>query len=238
MASEFPRPTKFPPGMFEGFIGAEDPAHLSRVAHDTAAALLSRVRADPDPEVVADSSRYTDEHGIDAIAELWSHASREEPAGRALAHLPAARAHPARSARHEPRVPARHRGLAHDRPGRRGRRRSRPAPTRSSSSPTASCTGCSRATSPSPSIAQRRSAGSPRPASRASPTTPMSRRRASRSPARSSPRAPYRLAQLADELTSVRAPLAARRARLTVRTGAGGMNALPTSFTIDVAGPQ
>jgi len=61
--------------MFEGFLGAEDPAHLSRVAHDTAAAVLARVRADPDPEVVARLVRYTDEHGIDAIAELWSQAS-------------------------------------------------------------------------------------------------------------------------------------------------------------------
>jgi hypothetical protein len=61
--------------MFEGFLGAEDPAHLSRVAHDTAAAVLARVRADPDPEVVARLVSYTDEHGIDAIAELWSQAS-------------------------------------------------------------------------------------------------------------------------------------------------------------------
>ncbi|BDZ55669.1 hypothetical protein GCM10025870_27420 [Agromyces marinus] len=61
--------------MFEGFLGAEDPAHVSRLAHDTAAAVLSRVRADPDPEIVARLVTYTDEHGIDAIAELWSQAS-------------------------------------------------------------------------------------------------------------------------------------------------------------------
>jgi hypothetical protein len=61
--------------MFEGYLGAEDPAHVSRVAHDTAAAVLSRVRADPDPEVVARLVTYTDQHGIDAIAELWAHAS-------------------------------------------------------------------------------------------------------------------------------------------------------------------
>jgi len=75
MTSDYHRPTRFPPRMFEGFLGAEDPAHLSRVAHDTAAAVLARVRADPDPEVVARLVRYTDEHGIDAIAELWSQAS-------------------------------------------------------------------------------------------------------------------------------------------------------------------
>lgn len=67
--------------MFEGFLGAEDPAHLSRVAHDTAAALLSRVRSDPDPAVVARLVSYTDEHGIDAIAELWSQASAKSLPG-------------------------------------------------------------------------------------------------------------------------------------------------------------
>ncbi|KRE21198.1 hypothetical protein [Agromyces sp. Soil535] len=81
MASDYHRPTRFPPGMFEGFLGAEDPAHLSRVAHDTAAAILSRVRADPDPAVVARLVTYTDEHGIDAIAELWSHASAKSLPG-------------------------------------------------------------------------------------------------------------------------------------------------------------
>ena len=75
MSFDYHRPTRFPPRMFEGFLGAEDPAHLSRVAHDTAAAVLARVRADPDPEVVARLVTYTDEHGIDAIAELWSQAS-------------------------------------------------------------------------------------------------------------------------------------------------------------------
>ena len=61
--------------MFEGYLGAEDPATLSRVAHDTASAILSRVRADPDPAIVERLITYTDEHGIDAIAELWSHSS-------------------------------------------------------------------------------------------------------------------------------------------------------------------
>jgi len=81
MASDFHRPTRFPPGMFEGYLGAEDPASLSRIAHDSAAAILSRVRADPDPEVVARLITYTDEHGIDAIAELWSQASAKSLPG-------------------------------------------------------------------------------------------------------------------------------------------------------------
>jgi hypothetical protein len=81
MASDFHRPTRFPPGSFEGYLGAADPAQVSRVAHDTAAAILSRVRADPDPAVVARLVTYTDEHGIDAIAELWSHASAKSLPG-------------------------------------------------------------------------------------------------------------------------------------------------------------
>ena len=67
--------------MFEGYLGADDPAQVSRVAHDTAAAVLSRVRADPDPEVVSRLVSYTDEHGIDAIAELWSKASAKSLPG-------------------------------------------------------------------------------------------------------------------------------------------------------------
>jgi hypothetical protein len=70
-----------PPRMLDGFLGAEDPAQQSRIAHDTAAAILSRVRADPDPEVVERLVTYTDEHGIDAIAELWSHASAKSLPG-------------------------------------------------------------------------------------------------------------------------------------------------------------
>ena len=67
--------------MMDGYLGADDPAQQSRIAHDTAAAILSRVRADPDPEVVARLVSYTDEHGIDAIAELWSHASAKSLPG-------------------------------------------------------------------------------------------------------------------------------------------------------------
>jgi len=52
MASDYHRPTRIPPGMFEGFVGGDDPATLSRVAHDTATAILSRVRENPDPVIV------------------------------------------------------------------------------------------------------------------------------------------------------------------------------------------
>jgi hypothetical protein len=72
MADEFHKPTQFSGSRFEAFKGGEDPAHISRVAHETAHALLARVRSDPDPAVVERLVAYTDENGIDAVAELWS----------------------------------------------------------------------------------------------------------------------------------------------------------------------
>lgn len=74
MAEEFHKPTKFPSSVFEAFQGGADPAETSRVAHETSQALLARVRADPDADVVERLIAYTDENGIDAIAELWARA--------------------------------------------------------------------------------------------------------------------------------------------------------------------
>lgn len=75
MAEDFHKPTKFPSKIIESFVGGIDPAESSRIAHETAMALLSRVRHDPDPDVVDRLISYTDEHGIDTIAELWSRAT-------------------------------------------------------------------------------------------------------------------------------------------------------------------
>lgn len=75
MAEEFHKPTMFPSAVFEAYQGGIDPAETSRIAHETSHALLSRVRADPDADIVDRLVAYTDEHGIDAIADLWSHAS-------------------------------------------------------------------------------------------------------------------------------------------------------------------
>ena len=102
MRDEFHKPTKFSGSKFEAYKGGEDPAQISRVAHETANALLARVRNDPDPEVVDRLVAFTDENGIDAIAELWARANPEEPAGRALAHLPDPTADPAGSGGHQP----------------------------------------------------------------------------------------------------------------------------------------
>ena len=69
------KPTKLPGFRFDDLHGADDPAKTSRVAHETAAALLERVRRHPDPEIVSRLVSYTDDNGIDAIAELWSRAA-------------------------------------------------------------------------------------------------------------------------------------------------------------------
>ena len=74
MASDFHRPVLYDGSAFEAFQGGEDPATINRVAHETAGALLSRVRDDPQPEVIDRLLAFTDDHGIDAVAELWSRA--------------------------------------------------------------------------------------------------------------------------------------------------------------------
>jgi hypothetical protein len=75
MSDDFHKPTKFSGSKFESLEGGQDPAQISRVAHETAHALLSRVRDSPEPEVVERLVGFTDEHGIDAIAELWAKSS-------------------------------------------------------------------------------------------------------------------------------------------------------------------
>jgi hypothetical protein len=63
---------QFTDAEFSAIQGGDDPAVVNRVAHETANALLHRVRTDPDPEVVERLVTYTDTHGIDALAELWA----------------------------------------------------------------------------------------------------------------------------------------------------------------------
>lgn len=75
MTDEFHKPTQFSGAKFESFVGGEDPAQISRVAHETAGALLRRVRQSSDQGVVDRLVAFTDEHGIDAVAELWARAS-------------------------------------------------------------------------------------------------------------------------------------------------------------------
>ncbi|MFP7762091.1 DNA-directed RNA polymerase subunit beta [Marisediminicola sp. LYQ134] len=75
MTDEFHKPTQFSGSKFESMVGGDDPATVSRIAHETAGALLSRVRESPDPDILDRVVTFADENGIDAIAELWSHAS-------------------------------------------------------------------------------------------------------------------------------------------------------------------
>ena len=72
MADNFHRPAFFGGGEFEAFAGGEDPAKVMRAAHESAHQLLARAQASADPEVVDRLVTYTDEHGIDALAELWA----------------------------------------------------------------------------------------------------------------------------------------------------------------------
>ncbi len=69
---EFHKPVRRPAELFDRRFAAEDPAEVSRVAHSTAHALLARAREDPDGDIVERLVAFTDEHGIDDIAELWS----------------------------------------------------------------------------------------------------------------------------------------------------------------------
>lgn len=75
MAASFHRPVRVPSEHFEFVQGGEDPAVLVRTAHETAQALVSRVRADPDPVVVERLIAFAEREGIDAVAELWSRAA-------------------------------------------------------------------------------------------------------------------------------------------------------------------
>jgi hypothetical protein len=75
MADDFHKPTQYSGDKFDTYVGGEDPAQVLRVAHDTAHALVNRARDNDDPAVLGRLIAYTDEHGIDAIAELWARSS-------------------------------------------------------------------------------------------------------------------------------------------------------------------
>lgn len=71
-SNRFHKPVRRPSELFDRLFASDDPAEVSRVAHSTAAALLSRVRDNPRADVVDRLIAFTDEYGIDDIAELWS----------------------------------------------------------------------------------------------------------------------------------------------------------------------
>lgn len=75
MTDEFHKPTQYSGDKFDTFVGGEDPAQISRIAHETAQALLNRVRENPESEIVDRLVAFTDQNGIDAVAELWARAN-------------------------------------------------------------------------------------------------------------------------------------------------------------------
>jgi len=73
MADDFHKPALFGGREFEAFAGGfPDPAVSRRIAHDTARGLVTRVRDSGDPDILDRVVRFTDEHGLDAVAELWA----------------------------------------------------------------------------------------------------------------------------------------------------------------------
>ncbi|MEO5919825.1 MAG: DNA-directed RNA polymerase subunit beta [Pseudolysinimonas sp.] len=73
--AEFNKPALFGGNEFEAFRGGEDPAAVLRSAHESARMLVARARDTDDPAVVDRLVTYTDEHGLDALAELWARSS-------------------------------------------------------------------------------------------------------------------------------------------------------------------
>ena len=72
MSAEFSKPVRRPSETFDRLFAGSDPAEVSRAAHATATALLSRVRDEADDDAVDRLVSFTERHGIDDIAELWS----------------------------------------------------------------------------------------------------------------------------------------------------------------------
>ena len=72
---EYHRPVQRPASTFDRRFGSTDPAEVSRAAHATASALITRVRDEPAEDVIDRLVSFTDTHGIDTIAELWAHSS-------------------------------------------------------------------------------------------------------------------------------------------------------------------
>jgi hypothetical protein len=75
VTSSFHRPALFAGHEFSAFLGGNDPAELNVLAHESARALLARVQAGADPATLERVVSFTDENGIDVVAELWAHAS-------------------------------------------------------------------------------------------------------------------------------------------------------------------
>lgn len=74
MPEQHHRPVRRPTSAFDNIVGTHDPAEETRIAHATATALLTRVRADDSGASAERLVAFATENGIDEIAELWSKA--------------------------------------------------------------------------------------------------------------------------------------------------------------------
>lgn len=80
-AARFHRPIKFSTEKFERFHGSTSPEDLTAAAQASARAILARGRANEDPSVTKRLVHFTDEFGIEAIAQLWAQAAPLTVAG-------------------------------------------------------------------------------------------------------------------------------------------------------------
>ncbi|MFW0169908.1 histone acetyltransferase [Rothia sp. P4278] len=80
-AARFHRPIKFSTEKFERFQGDTSPEDLTAAAQASARALLARGRANEDPSVTKRLVHFTDEFGIEAVAQLWAQAAPVTVAG-------------------------------------------------------------------------------------------------------------------------------------------------------------
>lgn len=70
---DFHRPTAMPPEALDDIAQARlDPAVVTQVAHDTAAALVRRGRDEGDPQVLDRLVTFTDDVGLSTAADLWA----------------------------------------------------------------------------------------------------------------------------------------------------------------------
>lgn len=66
------RPAPTQPHLFDREASGVDPAVSLQIAHDTATALVHRIRESDDPAVIDRLLAYTAEHGVAELAELWA----------------------------------------------------------------------------------------------------------------------------------------------------------------------
>lgn len=79
--ARFHRPVRLSTEKFERYQGAGSPEDLAAAAQASARAVLARGRANEDPSVTKRLVHYTDEFGIEAVAELWAQAAPITVAG-------------------------------------------------------------------------------------------------------------------------------------------------------------